>query len=190
MIQVAYDWALGTHNKGIAIFASKSALPVRTSFEQGRRALIDGAVVLHESAVPNTHGTLVFAVAGDMVLLPVYEAKDALERDGYRVRVVAVVNPRRLYRPGDVAWDTVAEPDGHFLDDAGFGALFDGDALIGVAGGAAATLEPVLLRTRAARRDLLSWKRGETTASPKEIMDFNGLSAPDLAARARALLAG
>jgi hypothetical protein len=29
----------------------------------------------------------------------------------------------------------------------------------------------------------LSWKRGETTASPKEIMDFNGLSAEAISAR-------
>jgi phosphoketolase len=124
-----------------------------------------------------------------MVLLPVYEAKDALERAGYRVRIVAVVNPRRLYRPTDVAWDTVAEPDGQFLSDSGFRALFDGDALVAVAGGASATLEPVMLRSRAPRRDLLSWKRGETTASPKEIMDFNGLSAKDIAERAQRLFA-
>ena len=31
MIQAAYAWALGTHNKFIAIFASKTALPVRTT---------------------------------------------------------------------------------------------------------------------------------------------------------------
>jgi phosphoketolase len=189
MIQVAYDWALDTHNKGIAIFASKSALPVRTTFEQGRRALIDGATVLYEGAPRSAKPTVVFAAAGDMVLLPVFEAKDALERDGYRVRIVAVVSPRRLYRPADVAWDTVCEPDGRFLDDAGFQALFDGDALVGVAGGASATLEPVMLRARAARRDLMSWKRGETTASPKEIMDFNGLSGAGIAARVRSLLA-
>jgi len=142
MIQVAYDWALGTHNKGIAIFASKSALPVRTNFEQGRRALIDGAVMLYQSAEPGKKGTIVFAVAGDMVLLPVFEAKDALEREGYRVRIVAVVNPRRLYRPADVAWDTVTEPDGQFLSDSGFNALFHGDALVAVGGGASATLSP------------------------------------------------
>jgi len=189
MIQVAYDWALGTHNKGIAIFASKSALPIRTTFEQARRALIDGAVMLYQSADPGQKGTIVFAVAGDMVMLPVYEAKDVLEREGYRVRIVAVVNPRRLYRPTDVAWETVAEPDGQFLNDTGFRALFDGDALIAVSGGASATLEPVMLRSRAARRELLSWKRGETTASPKEIMDFNGLSAPDIAERAMRMFA-
>ena len=183
MIQVAYDWALGTHNKGIAIFASKSPLPVRTTLEQGRRALEDGAVMLYQSAEVGKKGTVVFAVAGDMVLLPVYEAKELLERRGYRVRIVAVVNPRRLYRPHDVAWDTCSEPDNGFLSDAGFGALFDGDVLVAISGGASATLEPVLLRARNPRRDLLSWKRGETTASPKEIMDFNGLSAEAISAR-------
>ncbi len=187
MIQVAYDWALGTHNKGIAIFASKSPLPVRTSFEQGRRALEDGAVMLYQSAETGSQGTIVFAVAGDMVLLPVYEAKEALERQGFRVRIVAVVNPRRLYRPRDVAWESCSEPDSGFLSDAGFNAMFDGDALIGIAGGASATLEPVMLRARNPRRDLVSWKRGETTASPKEIMDYNGLSAEAIVARTTGL---
>jgi hypothetical protein len=35
-----------------------------------------------------------------------------------------------------------------------------------------------MLRTRAARRDVLAWKRGETTASPGEIMAFNGMTGP------------
>jgi phosphoketolase len=188
LIQVAYDWALGTHNKGIAIFASKSPLPVRTTLEQGRRALMDGAVTLYESAAAGKNGTLVFAVAGDMVLLPVYEARELLERQGYRVRIVAVVNPRRLYRPHDVAWDSCSEPDNGFLSDAGFSALFDGDALIGIAGGASATLEPVMLRARNPRRDLISWKRGETTASPQEIMNYNGLSAEAISTRALQLV--
>ena len=61
--------------------------------------------------------------AGDMVLLPVFEAKDRLEAQGRRVRIVAVANPRRLFRPGDVAWSHSAEPDGSFMDDAAFKAL-------------------------------------------------------------------
>ncbi len=186
-IQVAYDWALNTRNKAIAIFASKSPLPVRTTFEQNRRAIEEGAVMLYQSAA--TRGPLVvFAVTGDMVLLPVYEAKDELEKSGFRVRIVSVVNPRRLYRPTDVAWDTVAEADGAFLSDDGFRALFHGDALIAVSGGASAMLEPLLLRSQAAQRDLFSWKRGETTASPKEIMEYNGMSGTAIAARARQLL--
>lgn len=188
MIQLAYDWALNTYNKGIAIFASKSPLPVRTTFEQGRRALANGAVTLYESAAA-AGPLVVFAVAGDMVLLPVYEARDQLEKTGYRVRIVAVVNPRRLYRPGDVAWESCAEPDGGFLGDRAFQALFDGAALIGVTGGASATLEPVMLRARNAQRDIMSWKRGETAASPKQIMELNGLSADAIAARAKELLA-
>ena len=187
MIQLTYDWALNIHNKGIAIFASKSPLPVRTSFAQGRRALEDGAVTLYESAA--TSGPLlVFAVAGDMVLLPVYEAKELLEKAGQRVRIVAVVNPRRLYRPRDVAWDSCSEPDNGFLGDKAFQALFDGDALLGISGGASATLEPVMLRATHPRRDLMSWKRGETAASPKEIMEFNGLSGTAIAAQAQELL--
>jgi phosphoketolase len=93
------------------------------------------------------------------------------------VRIVAVVNPRRLYRPSDIAWDTVSQPDNKFMDDNHFNALFDGDALLAVSGGPSAALEPVLLRTRAPRRDTFCWKRGETTASPAEIMDFNGITA-------------
>jgi phosphoketolase len=77
----------------------------------------------------------VFAVTGDMVFLPVFEAKDKLEAAGYRVRIVAIVNPRRLYRPTDIAWDTVSEPDNSFMDDAHFDALFDGDVLLAVSGG-------------------------------------------------------
>ena len=188
MIQVAYDWALGASNKGIAIFASKSPLPVRTTLEQGRRALAEGALMLYQSAA--TSGPMVvFAAAGDMVLLPVYEAKDMLERQGYRVRIVAVVNPRRLYRPSDVAWQSCAEADGGFLSDSDFHALFDGDVLLAVTGGASATLEPVMLRTRSVKRDLFSWKRGDTAASPKEIMQLNGLTGTAMAARAQELLA-
>ncbi|MHB8742879.1 MAG: phosphoketolase family protein [Sulfuricaulis sp.] len=187
LIQVAYDWALHTHNKGIAIFASKSTLPVRTTLAQGRRALQDGAITLYQSAAGEK--TVVFAVAGDMVLLPVYEAKDQLEQAGFGVRIVSVVNPRRLYRPGDIAWDACSEPDNGFLDDQGFQALFAGEVLLGIAGGASATLEPVMLRATNPQRDLISWKRGDTTASPKEIMMLNGLSAEAITVRARELLA-
>ncbi|HNA29936.1 MAG TPA: phosphoketolase, partial [Thiobacillaceae bacterium] len=125
---------------------------------------------------------------GDMALLPVFEAKDRLEAAGRKVRIVSVANPRRLYRPTDVAWDTVSEPDGNFMGDADFDALFDGDVLIGVTGGPAGPLEPVMLRTRAARRDVFAWKRGETTASPGEIMAFNGITAEAMVARVNTLL--
>jgi phosphoketolase len=187
MIQAAYEWAVEQYNKGIVIVASKSPLPVRTSIDQGREAIEDGAIALYESAARGK-GLVVFAVTGDMVLLPVYQAKDALEAQGYGVRIVAVVNPRRLYRPSDVAWDTVSEPDNRFIDDDRFNVLFDGDALLAVSGGPSAPLEPVLLRTRAPRRETFAWKRGETTASPDELMGLNGLTAAAMAERARSLL--
>jgi phosphoketolase len=38
-IQAAYEWALNTHNKGIAIIASKSPLPVYTTMEQARAGI-------------------------------------------------------------------------------------------------------------------------------------------------------
>lgn len=187
MIQIAYQWALQSFNKGIAIFASKSPLPIRTSFAQAERALADGAVAIHESSMTAVR-RVVLAAAGDMVLLPVFEAKELLEAAGIGVRIVAVVNPRRLYRPDDTGWRACAEPDAGFLGDAAFDALFDGDALIAISGGAAATLEPVLLRSRAKQRDLLAWRRGETTASPQEIMAYNGLTGVAISERVRALL--
>jgi phosphoketolase len=187
-IQAAYEYAINSHNKGMVIIASKSPLPVYLGIEESRHALENGAAVVYESRTGD-RGTVVFAVTGDMVFLPVFEAKDRLEADGYRVRIVAVVNPRRLYRATDVSWDTVSEPDNRFMDDDHFDALFDGDALIGVSGGPSAPLEPVLLRTRAPRRDVFAWKRGETTASPQEIMELNGITAQAMAARARGLVA-
>ena len=35
-----------------------------------------------------------------------------------------------------------------------------------------------------AKRDVFAWKRGETTATPGQIMEFNGLSAESLTKRA------
>jgi phosphoketolase len=179
-IQVCYDWALKTKNKGIVITASKSPLPIRTTLEQTRQGLRDGAVVLHE--VPGDK-QVVFAVIGDMTLMPVFEAAAFLETEGIGAKIVSVINPRRLYRPDDTAWETCSEPDGGFLDDAKFAELFDGDALIAVTGGAAAMLEPIMLRSNS-KRDTFAWKRGETTASAGELMAFNGLTAEALTKRA------
>jgi len=187
-IQAAYEYATTSVNKSMTLIASKSPLPVYLSMDEAHAAVRTGAATLYESAA-GTKGTLVFAVTGDMVLLPVFEAKDLLEAAGWRVRIVAVINPRALYRPSDIAWDTVSEPDNAFMDDAAFNALFDGDVLLAVSGGPSAALEPVLLRTRAAKRDTFAWKRGETTASPGEIMAFNGLTASAMAQRVQALSA-
>lgn len=175
-IQTAYEYATTSFNKSMVIIASKSPLPVYLSLEDSRKAIEEGAAVLYESSAGDK-GTVVLAATGDMVFLPVFEAKDKLEESGYRVRIVAVVNPRQLYRPGDVAWDTVSEPDNGFMSDDNFNAMFDADVLIGVSGGPSGSLEPVLLRTRAPKRDVFAWKRGETAASHFEIMDFNGITA-------------
>ncbi|MEL7083248.1 MAG: phosphoketolase [Cyanobacteria bacterium J06597_1] len=184
-IQVAYDWALTTQNKGIVITASKSPLPIRTTFEQTRKGLETGGIVLHESSGSQT---VVLAVVGDMTLIPAFAAAEQLEAQGYGVRIVSIVSPRRLYRPADVAWDTVSQPDGGFVDDVAFTQMFDGDALIGITGGASGMLEPIMLRS-SCKRDSFAWKRGETTASPALLMEFNGLEASAIAARAQALLA-
>jgi phosphoketolase len=188
-IQACYDWALTTKNKGVVITASKSPLPIRTTFEQTKQAIEQGAIVLHDS--PSTESPqakkVVFAVIGDMILNPVFEAAADLEAEGLAVRVVSIVNPRRLYRSSDVAWEICSEPDNGFMDDATFESIFGGDALIGVTGGASGMLEPVMLRSTA-KRDTFSWKRGETTANPGELLAVNGITAEALAKRALQLV--
>ncbi|MGY6530516.1 MAG: phosphoketolase family protein [Cyanobacterium sp.] len=182
--QACYEWALNTKNKGVTITVSKSPLPILTTFEQTREALKKGGVILHESGGDKK---VVFAVIGDMTLIPVFEAAKALEAEGIGIRIVSIINPRRLYRPTDVAWETCTAKDGNFLDDAGFEALFGGDALIGVTGGTSGMLEPIMLRSNV-KRDTFAWKRGETTASAGELMAFNGLTAEALTTRAKGLL--
>ncbi|WP_017307288.1 transketolase [Spirulina subsalsa] len=183
-VQVCYEWALETKNKGITITASKSPLPIRTTFEQTREGLVSGGVVLQE--IPGEQ-TVVFAVIGDMTLIPVLEAVEQLQAQGIGSKVVSIINPRRLYRPSDVAWDACSEPDGDFLSDEGFAQLFGGDVLLGVTGGTSAMLEPVMLRSTS-KRDVFAWKRGETTASAGQIMALNGLTAENFVKRAVELL--
>lgn len=179
-IQACYEWGLTTFNKGIVITASKSPLPIRTTLEQSRKGLQDGSIVLHDSAGSKK---VVFASVGDMILGPIFEAAKQLEAQGIGVRIVSVLSPRRLYRPSDVAWEICSEADGTFLSDADFAAMFGGDALIGVTGGASLMLEPIMLRSNS-RRDTFAWKRGETTASAGELMALNGITAEALAKRA------
>jgi phosphoketolase len=185
-IQVAYEYAANSFNKGMVIIASKSPLPIYMSLDEARAAINEGAATIYESD-SGDKGTVVFAVTGDMIYLPVFQAKDKLEAEGYRVRIVAVLNPRRLYRSTDISWDTVAQPDNQFMNDDKFNALFDGDVLLAVSGGPSAPLEPVLLLTRAPKRYVICWKRGETTASPTEIMDFNGITADIMLERVKGL---
>ncbi len=185
-MQVAYEYATNSFNKGMVIIASKSPLPIYMGIDEARTAVETGAANIYESKTGDK-GTIVFAVTGDMVLLPVFKAKDQLEANGYRVRIVAVINPRRLYRTTDISWDTVSQPDNKFMDDDEFNALFDGEVLLAVSGGPSAPLEPVLLRTRAPKRDTICWKRGETTASPDEIMAFNGITAEFMVDRVKKL---
>ncbi len=179
-IQVCYDWALTTKNKGVTITASKSPLPIRTTFEQTRQALENGAVVLQE--IPGDK-TVVFAVIGDMTLIPVYEAAEQLQSQGIGSKIVSVINPRRLYRPTDVAWESCSQPDGQFMSDEAFEKMFNGDALIGVTGGASLMLEPMMLRSTT-KRDTFAWKRGETTSSAGQLMAFNNITAEALVKRA------
>jgi phosphoketolase len=183
-IQACYEWALATKNKGIVITASKSPLPIYTTLAQTQQALADGAIAIFES---EGQQKVVFAVIGDMILSPVFAAAKQLTSQGIGVRIVAVINPRRLYRPSDVAWEICSEPDGSFLADAKFAALFGGDALIGVAGGVGSMLEPVMLRSTSPR-DTVCWQRGETTATPAELMAVNGISAESLVKRAIGLV--
>ncbi len=188
-IQACYEWALGTKNKGVVITASKSPLPVRTTIEQARQALRDGAIVLHENISTESAQAkkVVFAAIGDMILNPIFTAAASLEAEGLSVRIVSVVNPRRLYRSHDVAWELCSEPDKEFISDQQFEAIFGGDALIGVTGGASGMLEPLMLRSQA-NRDTFAWRRGETTATPGELLAVNGITAEALAKRALELV--
>ncbi|MEN9214149.1 MAG: hypothetical protein Q6K12_02820 [Gloeomargarita sp. DG_1_6_bins_138] len=183
--QAAYLWAVTTYNKGIAIFASKTPLPVRTTWEQAQAGVATGAIVLQETPGERR---VVLAAVGDMVLLPVFAAAEQLQARGIGTRIVSMVNLRRLCRAEDVAWETCAEPDGQFMDDATFERLFGGDVLLGISGGPVSTLEPLLLRSRVARREMLGWRRGETAASPAALMDYNGCNAEQIVRRAVALL--
>ncbi|MGB7249863.1 MAG: phosphoketolase [Phormidesmis sp.] len=184
-IQVCYDWAITTKNKGITITASKSPLPVRTTFAQTREALEKGAIELQSTPGDRT---VVFGVVGDMMLIPVIDAARALDEQGIGSKIVAIVSPRRLYRPSDVAWESCSESDGTFLSDADFAELFDGDALVAVTGGSSAMVEPLMLRS-SLPRDAMAWKRGETAASAGQLFALNGLTAEKLAGRAKELLA-
>jgi len=158
---------------------------VHATMAQSFQAVDDGAMVLKETK--GSH-TVVFAVTGDMVLQPVFAAAASLAEAGIGSRIVAVVNPRRLYRASDVLWNSVSEPDGRFMDDVAFKAMFHGDVLIGVTGGPSGPLEPVMLRSQAAQRDVFCWKRGETTANPQQLFDFNGMNAQAMHDRALAML--
>lgn len=188
-IQACYEWALGTKNKGITITASKSPLEIRTTLAQTRQGLAQGGIVLQEIPPLNKDGrSVVFAVIGDMTLIPVFEAAEQLKSQGIGSKIVSVINPRRLYRPTDVAWDSCSrEKDGDFLSDPEFATMFGGDALLGVTGGSSAMLEPIMLRSNS-KRDVFAWKRGETTSSAGQIMGFNGITADNFVKRAMELI--
>jgi len=183
-IQVCYDWALGTKNKGVTITASKSPLPIRTVFQQTQEGLEKGGFILQE--IPGEK-TVVFAVIGDMTLIPTLEAAEQLQAQGIGSKVISVISPRRLYRPTDTAWESCAQPDDGFLNDADFNQLFGGEALIGITGGSSAMLEPIMLRSTAPR-DTFAWKRGETAASASAVMAINGITAENLVKRSVELL--
>jgi len=183
-IAICYQWALSSSNKGITITASKSPLPILSTFAQNQQALKDGGFILKDT--PGSK-KVVFAVIGDMTLIPVLAAAEQLTAEGIGVRIVSVISPRRLYRPTDVAWSTCSQVDEGFLDDQGFERLFGADALLAVTGGSSAMLEPILLRSKAPR-DTFAWKRGETTKSADELMGFNGLTAQAMIERVHSLL--
>ncbi|MBE9043781.1 phosphoketolase [Pleurocapsales cyanobacterium LEGE 10410] len=183
-IQACYEWALGTKNKGVTITASKSPLEIRTTIEQTREGLAKGGIVLQETPGDKS---LVFAVVGDMTLIPVFEAAEQLKSQGIGSKIVSIISPRRLYRPTDVAWDSCSQQDGDFLSDEEFATMFDGDALLGITGGSSAMLEPVMLRCNS-KRDVFAWKQGETASSAVQIMEFNGLTADNFVQRAKELI--
>jgi phosphoketolase len=135
---------------------------------------------------------VVLASLGDLILGPVFDAAQMLERAGARVRIVGIVNPRRLYRKEDVAVDAIppsASPDEAFMTDAEFEAQFGGDVLVAISGGASAMLEPVLLRARQTRRACLCWRRGDTGANAAALFALNRLDAASIKGQVDRLLA-
>ena len=48
-------------------------------------------------------------------------------------------------------------------------------------------LEPVMLRSNS-KRDMFSWKRGETGNSASQIMEFNGITGSNFVKRAMELI--
>merc|ERR1719384_2251002 len=186
-IQVTYEWALSTKNKGIAIFACKNPMPVHSTLEQTRYALTNGGFVLKETK-GSSGKMVVLAVVGDITLMSALKAAELLEQQNIGVRIVSIVSPRRLYRPTDLAWDTCSQPDGEFVTDATFESLFGGDALVGMSSGPPSMLEPVIYRTRVPF-DVVGWKRGETSDTAMRLLEYNGLGPNDVVAKATALLA-
>lgn len=190
-MQAAYAWAVTSQNQGIAIIGSKSPLPIRLTLAQSQEAVLRGAATLHESPARAGSKLLVIAAVGDLIVGPVFEAAGTIEAAGHRVRIVAIIAPRRLLRSSDIAIDSVtlgAARDNGQLSDSEFDRLFSGDALLAVTGGASAVLEPVLVRSRTRHRDLAAWRRGETTATAGALLAFNGLDPTSLAQRGTALL--
>ena len=183
--QAAFEWALGTRNKGVVLFASKTPLPIRVTISEARKSVEKGYRVLADTA---GRPDLVIATAGDLVVPAVLEAADRLKESGIRVRVAAVVNPRRCWRPSDIAWEHAAEPDGSFLSDGEYEEVFGAAALLCASGGSSGVLDPVLIRSRASVRDILAWKRGDTTAGTSGLLELNGLRSEDILARALEML--
>jgi transketolase C-terminal domain/subunit len=186
-MQAAYGWATEQLNKCISIIASKSALPVYSTPEQAREAIEQGAVCLADTG-HGPAGTVVFAVTGDMV-----RCRSSRPRRPWRPRAIGCGSSPWSTRVGSIVratWPGATRPSRTIASCPmpTSRTLFDGDALIGVSGGGTVALEPVLLRSRAAARDLFGWQRGETTASPAEIMAFNGITAEALDRRARDLI--
>merc|ERR1712190_245435 len=181
-IQVAYEWALSTKNKGVPIFACKNPMPVHSTLEQTRYALVNGGFVLKETE-GSSGKKVVLAVIGDITLMSALFAADLLAKQNIGVRIVSIVSPRRLFRPEDVAWNTCSEPDGGFVDAATFAKLFKGDAVIGMTAGPAAMLEPLMLRC-GCPLDVLAWKRGETADTAMRMLEYNGMGPKDVVAKA------
>ncbi|TVQ22894.1 MAG: hypothetical protein EA382_11210 [Spirochaetaceae bacterium] len=179
MVQVAYEWALSQVNVGIPIFASKSPLPIRSTIAQAGRAVEAGAFVVDGA---DGRADVVFAVVGDMALLPATAAAAVLRGSGPTVRVVSVVNPARLFRPCDTLASMAPIVQTRFMTDEEFDALFGAKTLIAVSGGASGMLEPVLLRSRAAERHVACWKRGDTVANPQMLFELNGIDSDSLVA--------
>ncbi len=98
-IQAAYEYATNSFNKSMVIIASKSPLPVYLSLEEARTRSRTARRSCTSPPIGRTRARWCSRSPATWCLLPVFEAKDRLEAEGYRVRIVAVVNPRACIAP-------------------------------------------------------------------------------------------
>ena len=186
MIQASYDWALKQHNKGIVITASKSPLPIHATMAQSGQAIDDGAMVLQRNqgcAHRGVRSDRRHGAAAGVRRRREAGTKPASARASSPWSTRAACTARAT-----CLWGSVSEPDSQFMRRCRFQGPVPRRRADWCNRWSVGPLEPVLLRSQAAQRDVLCWKRGETTANPQQLFDFNGMNTQAMHERALAML--